>query len=195
MTTPPEEPQVPESGSTPPPPPPAAPTPPAAPAAGITADSIKEYLKPAEGLDPMSAKLGYAMAGLGLLTFIAAFLPWVSVEAGGFSESSNGVSDSSDGVFTLLLGLAAGGLGAARALRGMLIKPSAIAAAAAGAIITLIAIIDIADISDKGGDLEDLGSGVPGFSFDVSSGFGLWLTLIMGIGFIGVGAFALVKNK
>lgn len=190
MTTPPEEPDVPQSGSTPPPPP--APVPPAA--ANPLGDINNPFANGVAGLKaaPLSQKLGLAMGVLGVLTFIAAFLPWasISIDMAGFSqsESVSGTGDGNDGVLTLLLGLIAGGFGVAYVLKGILGKVAAIVSAVAGAIITLIAIIDIADISDAGGAFEGFGG------LDVSVGIGLWLTLLFGIGFIAAGALSLIKK-
>ncbi|MET3961263.1 hypothetical protein ABIE44_001197 [Marmoricola sp. OAE513] len=197
MTNTPEEPQQP-ADSTPPPPP--APTPPpAAPAAGgpdfaAAGDAAKAAYGDAVNTfktGTLTQKLGLVAGALAILALIAAILPWVSVEAGALSESSSGFGDGGDGTLTFLLALVAGGLGVAYALKGILAKPFAIAAAAAGALITLISIIDLADISDKGGDLEDIGR--PGFKVDVSSGIGLWLTLIIGLAYIGLGVVAFLQ--
>lgn len=182
MTTPPEEPQPPIQ-------PPA--QQPGAPINNPFANGVGEGIATIKA-GPLSTKLGYAAGVLGILTFIAAFLPWasISIDFSGVSqsESVSGTSDGNDGVLTLLLGLAAGGLGIAYALKGILQKPAAIVAIVAGAIITLISIVDISDISDIGDGFGGLGG------VDVSVGIGLWLTLVFGIGFLAVGVLQLIKR-
>jgi hypothetical protein len=126
----------------------------------------------------LTVKLRAAMAVLGVLAFFGAVLPWVTASIAGFSASANGLSGGEDGWFTMLFGLAAGGLAVWSFLKGILVRQAMIASAAAGAIITLIAIIDFSDVSGA----------------YVSVGFGLILTLIVGLGFIAAGALGLLKG-
>ena len=123
------------------------------------------------------------IAALGLLTVIAAFLPWVTgiVEVNGLGDSDYGVKD---GMITLVLGLVAAIFGVVSALiakRSPLHLVAGIIALIAGLLIVLTSTIDIADISDYSPLLE--------------VGFGLWLTLIAGIGLVIAGIAGIVKRK
>lgn len=127
--------------------------------------------------------IGGVIAALGLLTVIAAFLPWVTgiVEVNGLGDSDYGVKD---GMITLVLGLVAAIFGVVSALiakRSPLHLVAGIIALIAGLLIVLTSTIDIADISDYSPLLE--------------VGFGLWLTLIAGIGLVIAGIAGIVKRK
>lgn len=123
------------------------------------------------------------IAALGLLTVIAAFLPWVTgiVEVNGLGDSDYGVKD---GMLTLILGLVAAIFGVVSALiakRSALHLVAGIIALITGLLIVLTSTIDIADISDYSPLLE--------------VGFGLWLTLIAGIGLVIAGIAGIVKRE
>ncbi|MDV7135060.1 hypothetical protein [Williamsia muralis] len=127
--------------------------------------------------------IGGVIAALGLLTVIAAFLPWVTgiVEVNGLGDSDYGVKD---GMITLVLGLVAAIFGVVSALiakRSPLHLVAGIIALITGLLIVLTSAIDIADISDYSPLLE--------------VGFGLWLTLIAGIGLVIAGIAGIVKRK
>lgn len=133
--------------------------------------------------------LGWAIAGLGALTFVFAFLPWVTV--GNLSVSGVGgdaVGGAKDGVITLVLGLvcvAAGGVRGLSRQRGGLQLAVAIVALVMGIFISLTALIDIGDVS---------GQPSAGF-FVVSVGSGLYLTLAAGLALVAVSIAAIVKRS
>lgn len=123
--------------------------------------------------------LGWVMLGLAVLVAIAAFLPWATFF--GVTVSGIGGEDvggAKDGVLTLILAIAAGVLGLLRGL-GKAVLGAAIVAVVVGALVALIGAIDIADINDLG----------------ASVGAGLWLTLLGGLGLLGVGIAGIVRRR
>jgi hypothetical protein len=127
--------------------------------------------------------IGGVIAAFGLLAIISAFLPWMTgfVEVSGLGDSDYGVKD---GLVTLILGAIGGIFGVISALiskRSALHLVAGIIAVITGLLIVLTSFIDIADISD----LSPL----------VEVGYGLYLTLIAGIGLVLGGIAAIVKRK
>jgi hypothetical protein len=140
-------------------------------------------------LSPAARRLGWIIAGLGTLTFVFAFMPWITM--GPLSVSGVGgrnVGGAKDGAITLTFGLicVAAGL-----VRGLGKKPGGLQLAvpivtlSVGALTTLVALADIGDISDssEGGFLP------------ISVGSGLYLTLVAGIAMVVVSILAIVRRR
>ena len=129
------------------------------------------------------------IAGLGALTFVFAFLPWITI--GALSVNGIGgdnVGGAKDGTITLSLGVVCVLAGLVRALSHrpggwQLAMP--IVSLVMGVFITLTALVDIGDVSDT----PDAGFLV------VSVGSGLYLTLAAGIALAGVSVAAIVKRR
>lgn len=147
-----------------PPPPPYNPPPPpynATPPSGLptAASPVDTYWK-----DPaMRGRVaGGAYAGLGLMTFFASFLPFISL----FGQSAAGVEG--DGLFTLFLGLFLIGLGVVRflgILPGLVQLGCSITAFVSTGLVAVIAISIMINVSDVG----------------ASIGAGLILTLLLSL--------------
>jgi hypothetical protein len=131
----------------------------------------------------------------GLLTFLAAFLTWASVEVtsraggpslvGGGTRTVSGLEGDRLGKATLVLAIAA------LLLTALLMAPSTrswtwIALAVAGGLIIALALIDLAAISDAS-DLRERLASIPGCSQvvqctgDRSAGIGVYLTILGGL--------------
>lgn len=128
--------------------------------------------------------IAWAIVGAGLLTALAAFLPWVS---GLITVNGIGTSDvgATDGIITLVLGALAAVLGVVSALirkRSAIHPIAGIVALLAGALIVIVAVVDIGSV----GDLAVLG---------VHVGIGLWVTALAGIVMALVGIGAIVKRR
>lgn len=153
----------------------------------------------------VTAPAYWASVAFGLLAFIGAFLTWasVTVSANMFGQSSSQTEtvsglDADDGIFTLILGLLAAGLALAALFAAaqlpILRLAAAVASVVAGVIITAIALWDIIDIANIAGDIEETLPGM-GMNVDAGSGFGLWLTLLCGVGLLAAGVYALVMGR
>jgi hypothetical protein len=143
---------------------------------------------------PVNVTPGVLTAAVGaLLTFLAAFLTWATVEVtsrvgtllGGGTRSTSGLEGDRLGKATLVLALAA------VALCVLLLQPSSrswgwIALAAVGGLIVVLALIDLAAISDVSDLRERLGQ-VQGCSAAVqctgsrTPGIGVYLTIVGGL--------------
>jgi hypothetical protein len=131
--------------------------------------------------------IGWVIAAFGLLTVIAAFLPWITgiIEVNGLGDSDTGATD---GVLTLILGAIAlifGVVSALIAKRSGLHLTAGIIAVVTGILTVLIAMVDIADVRDAENTF--------GLGFEV--GIGLWLTVVGGIGLVLAGIAGIVKRK
>lgn len=163
--------------------------------------------------------LGWVLVALGLLLALVCFGTWaganvklsanglnldMSYKVNGFgSESYSGLppgaeepqSNSSDGrdpfgMPILILGL---GVLAMGVLRGMGKRFAGWIAAGLAAIATILAVIDWSDVRDKVGEVQN--SGLPnGSTVTISTGWGLWMALILGLVTIGVGVFSAIKK-
>jgi hypothetical protein len=129
-----------------------------------------------------------------LLTFLAAFLTWATVEVtsraggpivGGGTRSVSGLEGDRLGKATLVIGLAA------LVLCALLLAPATrswgwIALLVCGALIVLLAVLDLASISDDT-DLKQRLAEVPGCGGTVrcegerTAGVGVWLTIVGGL--------------
>lgn len=140
-------------------------------------------------LSSAARALGWVIAGLGALTFLFAFLPWVTVgELSVSGVGGNSVGGAKDGVITLVLGLVCVAVGGVRGLsrrRGGLQLAMAIVALVMGVLIALTALVDIGDVSDRPS---------AGF-FVVSVGSGLYLTLAAGLALVAVSIAAVIKRR
>lgn len=140
-------------------------------------------------LSSAARALGWVIAGLGALTFVFAFLPWVTVgELSVSGVGGNSVGGAKDGVITLVLGLVCVAVGGVRGLsrrRGGLQLAMAIVALVMGVLIALTALVDIGDVSDQPS---------AGF-FVVSVGSGLYLTLAAGLALVAVSIAAVIKRR
>jgi hypothetical protein len=151
---------------------------------------------------PTRATPGLLVAAVGaLITFLAAFLTWASVEVssrvggpivGGGTRSVSGLEGDRLGKATLVVAIAA------LLLIGLLLAPASrrwgwIALAVAGGLILVLALLDLVSIADAS-DLRSRLAQVPGCSAavqctgDRSAGIGIYLTLLGGL-LVGVGAF------
>jgi hypothetical protein len=206
MTTPPEEPEVPQdaTGPTPPPgppPSPAAPNP-AAAAGGAAAmpAAMNEYVDALKGIRSSSLpiQLGWAGGGLGILVFIAVLLPWETAKSAYGSGSVSGFGSGQHGWIPFVICIAVGAFGIFRAVKNTYAREYAYAAIAAGAITLLICIIDMIGNHNDANQLDKLQGLSSGIGVDTSgsigNGFGIWLTLILGVAFAAVGALALTRK-
>ena len=107
-----------------------------------------------------------------VLIAIGSFLPWVSVEAGGFSDSKTGIEG--DGTITLFLAVVIGVIAAIALSRGALPKAAAIIAIIAAVIAIAIAVIDFIDIQSRISDVEDESAGLA----SASMGLGMWVLIV-----------------
>ncbi|MGW5524665.1 hypothetical protein [Gordonia sp. NPDC003950] len=128
--------------------------------------------------------IAWGIVGAGLLTAVAAFLPWVS---GLITVNGIGTSDvgATDGIITLVLGALAAVLGMVSALirkRSAIHPIAGIVALLAGVLTVIVAVVDIGSV----GDLAALG---------VHVGIGLWLTALAGVVLTLVGIGAIVKRR
>lgn len=124
--------------------------------------------------------MGWALLGLGVLTALAAALPWATV--GVISVAGT----SGDGAITLLLGLVIAAMGLVIGLRNGRAWTS-IVAIVLGALVLLVAGIDTAHIST-------FSSRFDGIDLHVSVGPGLWLTLAAGVATVICAVIALVNR-
>ncbi|WP_298441616.1 hypothetical protein [Gordonia sp. (in: high G+C Gram-positive bacteria)] len=170
------------------------PQPPAGPALGA-------------GLGKLTMIALWVVVGAGALTFIASFLPWVSVG----DKSYLGISGDadSDGVWTLILGLLGAAAGGAALFLTVKQKFLPLIAGGVAALFGLIVVIVTAnDISDVGdardaakqsvsqyGDLSKYGIDVGAAMPHISTGFGLWLALFGGVLLLLAGAGAIVAAQ
>jgi hypothetical protein len=135
------------------------------------------------------------------LAFVGSVLPWVTLDLDG--ESTNAKGWEGDGMFTLIAALVAAGLFVAAKVT----KKSVAAAAAAlpGLVILVFGILNVVSseriIRTK---LEDEAPGAPAEQIDAlvkagaevaSTGFGLWLVLIGGLGALACAAMAGLKAR
>ena len=151
--------------------------------------------KPAAGRMPAGATPGLLTAAVGtLVTFLAAFLTWASVEVtsraggpliGGGTRSVSGLEGDRLGKGTLVLAIAAA------LLIVLLAAPASrswgwIALLVAGALIVLLALLDLVSISDAS-DLRSRLADIPGCggpvscTGDRSAGIGVYLTILGGL--------------
>ncbi|REF29724.1 DUF5336 domain-containing protein [Calidifontibacter indicus] len=108
-------------------------------------------------------------------------------------DSNDSSSDGRDpfGLPILILGV---GVAAMGVLRGMRKRWAGWIAAGLAAVATLLAILDFADVQDKVDELKNT-SGLPaGSSASVSTGWGLWMALLLGIVTIAVGVVSSIKK-
>ncbi|MBJ8343322.1 hypothetical protein [Antrihabitans sp. YC2-6] len=150
---------------------------------------------PEQPVDRIVNTIGWILVGAAVVTIIAAFLPWVSADFFGEEISVKGIGGDDeidgggDGIITLLLALIAGVVATLRGLnrkRSGIHRAAGITAVAAGALVTLVALVDIADVSDQNDKLgEDF----------LSTGSGLYLTLVGGLVLLGVGIWGIIKRQ
>ena len=118
----------------------------------------------------------------GVTVFIAAFLPWATVELGFMSVSQSGI-EADDGIATLVLALAALG-GVALSIYGR--TWGGLLPMIAGVLITIIGIYDWFNVDrNTDADTADL----------VSVGAGLVLTTIGGMILTGAGAWEFIERS
>lgn len=125
-------------------------------------------------ISPGARAAGWTMTAFGVLTVLAALMPWASV--GPFTVSGT----SGDGTITLVLGLIGGALGLVRALattaRGRTAVP--VTCLVLGSLITLVGLIDIVDVASE-----------------ASVGAGLVLTLLAGLGLVASSVWGLARRS
>ena len=116
---------------------------------------------------------------------LGSFLPWVSVNAGGFgSYSVNGLRG--DGWFILICGVVAIVLACLNDVKTALPKTFAIGVIVSGVIATIVALIDVFGVNKYTANFNGYG---------VSIGFGLILTLIASIAMVVTGLLAMSGGK
>lgn len=144
---------------------------------------------------PIVNTIGWVIVGAAVVTLIAAFLPWVTTDILGQKESFSGFGSeeygAKDGVITLTLALVAGVVAVFRGLnknQSAVHLAAAITATVCGALVLLVAMADIGDISSTNDDFA-------GGGFEISVGFGLYLTLLGGLVLLGVGVWGIAKRR
>ncbi|NNG38211.1 hypothetical protein HJ588_02845 [Flexivirga sp. ID2601S] len=132
-------------------------------------------------------------------------------EQGSGSDSSGSSGDASpsatgndgdslwEGWVVSLVALLVAGLGVIRGLgRRVAALPAAITAAVGGLVIIGLAVYRLIWIGNKSGDFADAmkTSGMPtGFETSLTSGWGLWLVLVMGVAMLAAGVGGTVKRR
>jgi hypothetical protein len=190
-----EDPADPQPAAPPPPPAPAYGPPAGSPAASPVGSPVPQSPAPRRSLPTMAEfgamelpipRIAYYVGGAAaIVVFLSTFLPWFSVSVSllgrGVSQSGSGTDAPVLGGWTLLLSLAV-----LAALVLMLLRPDPrlwLALPIAGGLVVLFVLISLARLGRASGDLGILqDTGV-----DVSSGVGLWLTLLGGIGLLAAG--------
>lgn len=131
-----------------------------------------------------------AIAVAGLITMVAAFLPWVSVSASfGGSDFSSSVSgtDGGDGWVTLVLGLVAAGVAVAAAVVSATSAPlrlaSGVTAVIAGLIVLGLGGYDLVNTASVDAKYSSL--------VDATAGVGLYVTIVAGVLLAGLGIAAI----
>lgn len=130
-----------------------------------------------DALDEMDIGMKLVLLG-GAITVVAAFLPWISIDAGFFSETVTGIDG--DGVFTLVLGGAAMALVYVRDWDRVTVGAVVVLGA-------LVALIGVVYISDPLTGVDTSGMGGEILESNVSTEIGLYLTAIGGLVLIGGG--------
>lgn len=117
--------------------------------------------------------------GAAVLTLIAAFLPWVSVDIKGFGGSSGNAFEVALGFLAPLAALALAGL-AFMMFQGKAATFPAWSALALGGAIVVSAVAGLIDVLSYSTPDDSLYGGILDDYYSVTPGFGLYLTLIVG---------------
>lgn len=132
----------------------------------------------------------WAIVGTAVVTIVAAFLPWVT-----FGDATK-MGTGGDGVFTLILGIVAGGVAVAANLvktpKQNLAFIAAVATIVVGVLVTLVAIVDILDVQSRN---SDRGALAEALDMQYSVAVGLWLTLIGGLALMVLGVLATLASR
>lgn len=131
-------------------------------------------MRQSQPLSPAARGIGWAIAGCGALTVLAAMMPWATV--GPFSASGT----SGDGSFTLFLGIVAVVFGLLRSLSTRASgwqTAGPIICLIAGALVTVVGLADVGSVSEK-----------------ATVGSGLVLTVLAGLGMAGTSIAGLAKR-
>lgn len=153
------------------------------------------YGQPFAGAPPTAASnravpLLWVIVGTAVVVIVAAILPWVNVG----EETKMGTAG--DGVFTLILGLIAGGI----AVAAIVVKRqqqklpfiAAVVTIVVGVLVTLIGIVDILDVQSRN---NDRGALAEALGVELGVGVGLWLTLVGGLVLLVLGVLAVVASR
>ena len=164
--------------------------------------------------------LGWALLALGLLLALVTFGTWASADVkmntsgynldmsysiNGFgSESYEGLPPGADkpdesdqegrdpfGLPILLMGIGIAAMGVLRGL-GKGGRIGGIVAAALGAIATILALLDWSEVKEDMDKLKD--AATSGAQVDISTGWGLWMALLLGLATIAVGLVSALKK-
>ena len=164
--------------------------------------------------------LGWALLALGLLLALVTFGTWASANVkmntsgynfdmsysiNGFgSESYEGLPPGADkpdesdqegrdpfGLPILLMGIGIAAMGVLRGL-GKGGRIGGIVAAALGAIATILALLDWSEVKEDMDKLKD--TATSGAQVDISTGWGLWMALLLGLATIAVGLVSALKK-
>lgn len=196
-------------------PPPTPPAPPAPPAGGYqqTPYTHQQYGQNPYAQNPYGAPAGYGYApppaldvsttarvwgwiifGLGVLTSVASFLPWVDFG----NETEFGLQDGNDGVIILVLSLVVCGFGLARALvrkQGGIHLGAAITTLVLGFIIMIIGLADIGQVDEANELFSGFGDSEFSSGFQIEPGIGLYLTALGGLALMIASIVAIVKRN
>ena len=183
-----EQPQVPQPEGQPSQQPPVSASTPA-PAGGVAGFDFAELQKDLQ-TKTISVNNAWILTGLGVVSFIALFLPWLTVSVVGAGSHSGNGTDKNGLLVVLAILIAVAGAGLAT--RKTPLWASAVAAVSGliYLIITLTAISDYNDAKDAISGYNLLGMGAK-----VSIGFGFWLALLSSLGVVAWTVYTYLKDK
>lgn len=150
---------------------------------------------PVRRTSALTAAVGWAMLGLGVLVVMAAFLPWGHVHlANGTTCRVRGVDDGNCGsriadydlgVLTITLSIPVLVLGL---LRGCIRRSGMALGAAISCVVLGLLVTLVSAVGPTGPD------GMPsGASFSAS--YGIWLTFTLGLALVGIGIWGIIKRN